>query len=120
MMRAGPDPSNSIRSADDSAYPTLARNAVAAIVDAGAQALIAQPWRVARIIRGAKEMTLGEVAAQAERRGRGGPLIDLNRVIALAQLSAALKSPRFHAAWMDWRNSAPGERTSASEGALCE
>jgi hypothetical protein len=77
----------------EAAYPALA-----AIVDAGASILLAEPWRVARIIRGADKMTIHELAAQLARRG-GGPPADLNRAIALAQLALALKSPTFCATW---------------------
>ena len=95
-------------------------SALVAIIEAGGEILIAQPWRVARIIRKADVMTIDEVASHVARRRRAGPLADLNTAIALAQLSHALKSPRFRAAWVDWRNGVSGERARRSDAALCE
>ena len=73
--------------------------ALAAIVEAGAAILAAEPWRAARIIRGADAMTVHELAAQLARRRRAPPPADLNRAIGMAQLALALKSPRFCAIW---------------------
>jgi len=83
----------------EATFPTLAANALAAIVEAGASILVAEPWRVARIIRGADEMTVHELSEQLARRRCAGPPTDLNRAIAMAQLALALKSPRFRARW---------------------
>ena len=80
-----------------------ASNAVAAVIEAGARLFIAQPWRVARIVRGADAMTARELCAHVARRRRVGPPADLNLAIALAQLSLALQAPAFDAAWADWR-----------------
>jgi hypothetical protein len=87
----------------------IASRAIAAIVEEGAGILAAQPWRVGRIIGGAEAMTIDELAARIVSRGVAGAPADFNRALALAQLGLALKSPRFRAAWADWR-----------AGALCE
>ena len=92
----------------------LAANALAAIVDAGAKALIAEPWRASRIIRGAQHLSIEELAAQATRRRRAAPS-DLNQAIALAQLSRALQSTLFRDAWTKWRGGAEGKRTCTSD-----
>ena len=81
----------------------LASDAVTAVIETGAKILLAQPWRVARIVRGADEMTIDELTAHLRRRGRGGPPADLNLAIAVAQLSLALKSQRFQAVWASRR-----------------
>ena len=85
--------------AAEATYPALAAKALAAIVETGASILVAEPWRVARIIRGADDMSIHELAAQLARRRRAGPPADLNRAIGMAQLALALKSPRFCAIW---------------------
>jgi hypothetical protein len=95
------------------ALEPIAANALAAIIDAGAQALIAEPWRVGRIIGGAQNLDIDELAARTARRRRAAPA-DLNRAIALAQLSRALKSPLFRDAWTNWRVGAAGEQARAS------
>jgi hypothetical protein len=76
-----------------------AAGAVGAIIDAGAKLLIAEPRRVGRVIRGAEQMTLDELAAEAARRRVGPPPADFNRALALAQLARALETPDFAAAW---------------------
>ena len=96
---------DSARSTADRALAASAKNAVAAAVDFGAEILVREPWRVARIIRRADEMTIEELARHTARR-RLTPPADLNLAIAIAQLSAALASPRFRAAWADWRSRA--------------
>jgi hypothetical protein len=101
--------------ADD--LESVAANALAATIDAGAQALIAEPWRVGRIIGGAQHLTIDELAARTARRRRAAPA-DLNQAIALAQLSRALKSPLFRDAWTNWRMGAAGERALTSDAAL--
>ena len=83
--------------------PTRAASAIAAVIEAGAAILIAEPWRIRRIVRGADDMTIDELLDQLARRRRAGAPADLNRAIALAQLNLALKSPRFCAIWADWR-----------------
>jgi hypothetical protein len=83
-----------------------ADDALAAVVAAGAGSLIAEPWRVARIIGGADAMTIDELTRQAARRRRTGPSGDLNVAVALAQLNFALASPCFRAAWTHWRSGA--------------
>jgi hypothetical protein len=85
--------------AAEATYPALAAKALAAIVETGASILVAEPWRVARIIRGADDMSIHELAAQLARRRRAGPPADLNRAIALAQLALVLKSPGFCTMW---------------------
>ncbi|MGO8798397.1 MAG: hypothetical protein ACLQE9_17120 [Roseiarcus sp.] len=80
----------------------LASSALAAVIDSGAKILMREPWRAARIVRGADAMTIGELAFHVARRRRAPPA-DLNRGIALAQLSLALAAPGFGAAWADWR-----------------
>jgi hypothetical protein len=112
--------SDSPQSAAAEPHRATASDAIAAIVDAGARALIAEPWRAGRIIRETHELTIDELAAQAAHRRRAGPPADLNQAIALAQLILALKSPRFCAAWTDLRNSATSQPTTASGDALCE
>ncbi|WP_158815343.1 hypothetical protein [Methylocapsa sp. S129] len=82
----------------------LASDAVASIIEAGGRVLIAQPWRVARIVRGADAMTIDALASHMARRRRAGPPADLNLAIALAQLALAIASPRFRAAWAEWRS----------------
>ena len=91
--------------------------AIGAVINIGAKNLLAEPWRVARIIRGAHDMSVEELRAQTARRRRAVRPIDLNQAIALAQLGAALQSPHFAAVWTNWRSGAP----SQSPGdALCE
>lgn len=91
-----------------SAAPDLAApasRALAAVIEAGARRFIAEPWRIARLVRGADEMTAPELCAALARRRRAGPPADLNLAIAWAQLSAALGTPAFEAAWRAWRSS---------------
>ncbi|MGA2794563.1 MAG: hypothetical protein ABSE69_13725, partial [Roseiarcus sp.] len=64
-----------------------------------------EPWRVARIVRGAEAMTIVQLRAHVARRRRGAPPADLNLAIALAQLSLALEAPTFEAAWIAWLSS---------------
>jgi hypothetical protein len=90
----------------------LAADKIAAIIEAGVRTLVAEPWRVARIVRAADEMTIDELAAQMARRRRAAPPADLNRAIALAQLSRALNSPQFRAAWAKFR--APSRLSAAA------
>jgi hypothetical protein len=120
MLNIRPRSFGSSQIAADGDLAKVAGSALAAILDAGAEALLLEPWRVGRIIRGAHDLTIDELAAQAARRSRAGPPVDLNLAIALAQLRLALKSPQFRAAWTNWRNSAPVEPASTSVGALCE
>ncbi len=93
--------------APDFAAP--ASGAIAAIIEAGARLFIAQPWRVARLIRGADAMTASELCAELARRRRVGPPADVNLAIALAQLSLASQAPTFEEAWGAWRSSHCGE-----------
>ena len=108
-----PDPDRN-PGADD--LESVAANALAAIIDAGAQALIAQPWRAGRIIGGAQHLTVDELAARTARRRRAAT-VDLNQAIALAQLSRALKSPLFRYAWTNWGVGAAGGQAQASDAA---
>jgi hypothetical protein len=84
-------------------YATRAAGSVAAVVEAGALILIAEPWRIARIVRAADDMTAEELAGEIARRRRLAPPADINRAIAFAQLALALKSPRFCMIWAAWR-----------------
>ena len=95
------------------ALEPIAANALAAIIEAGVQALIAEPWRAGRIIGGAQDLDIDALAARTARRRRAAPA-DLNQAIALAQLSRALKSPLFRGAWANWRIGAAGEQAQAS------
>jgi hypothetical protein len=83
-----------------------AAGAIGAVIEAGARNLIAEPWRVARIIRGADAMTFDELIAEVARRRGAAAVADLNRAIALAQLGRALESRCFRAAWAQWRGGA--------------
>lgn len=87
----------------NAAPPTLASEAFGAVVEAGVAVLLAEPWRIARIIRGAQTMTLHELAAEIARKRRAGPPVDINRAIAFAQLARAAKSPGFAEIWAAWR-----------------
>ena len=98
------------RNAGIDAVEPVAANALAAIIDAGAQALIAEPWRASRIIRDAEYLTIDELDARMARRRRAAPA-DINQAIALAQLSRALKSPLFRRRWTSWRAGAAIERS---------
>jgi hypothetical protein len=71
---------------------------------AGAKLLIAEPWRAARIVRGAGAMMLSELAAEAARRRTMPPPVDFNRALALAQLARALEAPSFAEAFAAWRS----------------
>jgi hypothetical protein len=86
-------------------FAATADSALASVIDAGAAILLEQPWRVARVIRGARAMTFDQLA-EAARRPRATPPADFNRAIALAQVARALKSPAFRAAWARWREAA--------------
>jgi len=83
--------------------PTPAASALAAVIEAGAKILVAQPWRAGRIIPHAEAMTFDELASAVGRR-RAAAYADLNRAIAFAQLGRALASPCFRAAWDEWRS----------------
>jgi hypothetical protein len=84
-----------------SLVPRLAEKAIEAAIQAGAAILAGEPWRVARIIRGADGMTLQELAAEVSRRRALPPSSDFNRALALAQLSCALNRPGFAAGWAE-------------------
>ena len=113
MPNIPPDPAVADRSSGADALAPIAASAIAAIIDAGVQALIAEPWRAGRIIGGAQHLTIDELDARTARRRRAAPA-DLNQAIALAQLSRALKSPLFRDAWTNWRMGAASERTPTS------
>jgi hypothetical protein len=83
-----------------------AAEALAAIIETGARILVAEPWRAARIVPGAGEMTIDELAGHLARRRRARPA-DLNRAIAFAQLSLALKAPQFRGAWAEFSAASP-------------
>ena len=89
---------------------------IEAIVEAGAERLIAEPWRVSRIVRGAEELAFDQLRAEVERRRVLPPPPNFNRALALAQLTRALAQPAFAAAWS--MRSAPRDvlarRTSAA------
>ena len=89
-------------------FAAPASGALAAAIEAGARLFAEQPWRAARLIRGADAMTAPELRAALARRRAAGPPADLNLGIALAQLSLALEAPTFAEAWGAWRAS-PGE-----------
>jgi hypothetical protein len=93
----------------DPNFTAPASDAVAAVIEAGARLFIAQPWRVARVVRGADAMTASELCAHMAQRRRGGPPADLNLAIAFAQLSRALQAPAFAATWADWRSRSAAE-----------
>ena len=86
---------------------TIAAGALAAVIEAGAKILVAEPWRAGRIMPGAADMTFDELLSAFARR-RAAPLVDINRAIAFAQLARALESFRFRTAWDAWRNGAIG------------
>jgi hypothetical protein len=124
MPNIPPDPADADRSSGADALAPIAASAIAAIIDAGVQALIAEPWRAGRIIAGAQHLTIDELDARTARRRRAAPA-DLNQAIALAQLSRALKSPLFREAWTNWRTGVAGEQAQAfglasSGSAACE
>jgi hypothetical protein len=104
LPTASTGPGAGVRTAaPDLAAP--ASGALAKVIEAGARRFIAEPWRIARLMRGANEMSAPELCAGLARRRRAGPPADLNLAIAWAQLSAALKAPAFEAAWRAWRSS---------------
>jgi hypothetical protein len=116
---------DSQRSAPASAEPLAgqilaasASSAIGAIIEAGASLFIAEPWRIARIIRGADDMMIDELMGRVAKRRRAGPPADINLAIAVAQLSLALKSPLFLTAWADWRRRALAARTPPTDRAL--
>jgi hypothetical protein len=113
MLNLTANSPDTTRNLDADALEPIAVNALAAIIDAGVQALVAEPWRVGRIIGGAQNLDIDELAARTARRHRAAPT-DLNRAIALTQLSRALKSPLFRDAWTNWRMGAASERTPTS------
>jgi hypothetical protein len=113
MPNAPANPIDATRNPGADALEPIAANALAAIIEAGVQALIAEPWRVGRIIGGAQNLDMDALAARTARRRRAAPA-DLNQAIALAQLSRALQSPLFRNAWTNWRVGAAGERAQAS------
>lgn len=82
----------------DAQATTRAADALAAVIEAGARILIAEPWRAGRIVPGAEDMTFDEISSTVARR-RQTPFADLNRAIAFAQLRRALASPGFRTAW---------------------
>ena len=77
----------------------LAAKAIDASVQAEAAILAVEPWRIARIIRGADGMTVQELAKEVSRRRALPPSADFNRILALAQLACALERPGFAASW---------------------
>jgi hypothetical protein len=90
-------------------FETRAAGALAAVVRSGARILEDEPWRIARIVRGADAMTIAELRAHVERRRRAGLPADHNLAIALAQLSLALEAPTFDEIWVAWLSSHRGE-----------
>jgi hypothetical protein len=114
MPNAPVNSADTTRNPDAAALAPIAANALAAIIDAGAQALIAEPWRAGRIIGGAQHLDIDALAARTARRRRAAPA-DLNQAIALAQLSRALLSPLFRSAWTNWRMGGTRERASETD-----
>jgi hypothetical protein len=90
-----------------------AAKALAAVIEAGARILVAEPWRAARIVPGAGEMTIDELAGHLARRRRARPT-DFNRAIAFAQLSLALKAPQFRGAWAKFSAAPPSSKGEAA------
>ena len=82
---------------------TRASRSIETIVEAGAALLIAEPWRVGRIVRGAESLTLTELRNEAARRRSFGAPADFNRSLAFAQLARALERQAFATAWTKWR-----------------
>jgi hypothetical protein len=78
---------------------SCAAAAVEAIIEAGAKQLIAEPWRVSRMIRGAEELTFDQLRTEIARRRALPPPADFNRALAVAQLIRALGQPAFAEAW---------------------
>jgi hypothetical protein len=107
-----------IAAAPDGEFDRIADAAVAAIISAGAEALTREPWRVERIVSGARALCVDELAAWTARRARAGPPADFNLAIAFAKLALALKSSRFCAAWTEWRHQATTIQSSTPLGAL--
>lgn len=95
--------------AGDPDFAAPAAAAIAAVIEAGARLFIAQPWRVARVLRGADAMSARELRACLARRRQAGAPADLNLALALAQLAHAAQAPAFAAAWAAWRAGAAGE-----------
>ena len=116
MPNAAVNSADTTRNPGADALEPIAANALAAIIDAGVQALIAEPWRAGRIIGGAQNLDIDTLAARTARRRRAAPA-DLNHAIALAQLSRALKSPLFRYAWTNWGVGAAGGQAQASDAA---
>ena len=73
--------------------------AVEAVIEAGAALLIAEPWRVNRIIRGAEGLTLEQLRAKIAWRCAPPSPADFNRALALAQVARALDEPSFATMW---------------------
>jgi hypothetical protein len=80
--------------------------AIEAVIETGVQRLIAEPWRVSRIIRDAEELTIDQLRGEIARRRNLPPPRDFNRALALAQLARALDRPGFEAAWSTRRAAA--------------
>lgn len=93
------------------ALASSASAAVEAIIEAGAARLIAEPWRVNRIICGAERLTLEQLRTKLAWRRALPPPADFNRALALAQLARALDEPSFAATWSsDHARSNPASR----------
>jgi hypothetical protein len=114
MLNAPASSPDTPRNPAADALAPIAADALAAIIDAGAEALMAEPWRASRIIGGAQHLDIDELAARTARRRRAAPA-DLNQAIALAQLSRALLSPLFRSAWTNWRTGGTRERASETD-----
>ena len=80
-----------------------AAGAVEAVIKAGAAQLIAEPWRVSRIIRGAESLSCEALRMEVARRRALPNAADFNLCLALAQLASALERPAFVASWRAWR-----------------
>ena len=85
------------------ALASRAAAAIEAVIEAGAARLIAEPWRVNRIIRGAEGLALEQLRAKIAWRRALPPPADFNRALALAQLARALDKPSFAATWSSER-----------------
>ena len=92
-----------VSSTQPQALASRATAAVEAVIQAGAARLIAEPWRVNRIIRGAEGLTLEQLRTKIAWRRALPPPADFNRALALAQLARAADEPSFAATWSSER-----------------
>jgi len=93
-------------------YGAAATAALTAIIERGAEILVREPWRAARLVRDADRLTLRELSARVRSMRRAAGSVDLNRAIGLAQLDRAMQTRQFALAWSHWR----AERAEATGG----